>query len=286
MPNTTKLGKLKTFLYLNIGSLLIAVGIYFFKAPNGFASGGVSGISIILAKVAPYLSQSVYLLIMNVVLLIVGIFVLGRGCGVKTVYCTLALSLENLAFEYLLPLSAPLTDSPLLEMIYAVMLIGIGSAILFNCDASSGGTDIIALIIKKYTNMDVGKALLITDIFIAASTFVVYDVRTGLFSMFYLFTKVFVVDDIIESLNVCKAFTIITGKPEIIEEFVMNEMHHGATVYDAKGAFSGEDRKVIITVCKRMEAIKLRRKVKELDPHAFMIVTSSNEIIGKGFQSV
>lgn len=286
MENKTRLKTALNFLYLNIGSLLVAVGIYFFKAPNGFASGGVSGISIILAKLIPALPQSVYMLIINVGLLIIGALVLGRECGVKTVYCSLVLSLENLAFEYLVPISSPLTDSPLLELVYAVMLIGIGSAILFNCGASSGGTDIVALILKKYTHMNVGRALLATDVIIAASTFIIYDVRTGLFSMLCLFAKVFVVDDIIESLNVCKAFTIITTKPELVEEFVMKDMHHGATVYDAKGAFSGEDRKVIITVCRRIEAVRLRRKVKEIDPHAFMIISSSSEIIGKGFRSV
>lgn len=286
MENKTKLQIALNFLYLNIGSLLVAVGIYFFKAPNGFASGGVSGISIILAKLFPVLPQSVYMLGINVLLLIVGVLVLGRDCGLKTVYCSLVLSLENLAFEYLIPLNAPLTESPLLELVYAIMLIGIGSAILFNCGASSGGTDVVALVLKKFTNMNVGRALLATDIVIAASTFIVYDVRTGLFSILCLFAKVFVVDDIIESLNVCKAFTIITANPEPIEDFIMKDMHHGATVYDAKGAFSLEDRKVIITVCRRIEAVRLRRKVKEIDPHAFMIITSSSEIIGKGFRTV
>ena len=164
------------------------------------------------------------------------------------------------------------------------MLTGIGSAIIFKCKASSGGTDIVALVLKKYTSMNVAYALLLSDFFIAASTFFIYNVQVGLFSMLGLFAKVFVVDDIIDSINLCKAFTIITTKPDEIDEFITKQLHHGATMYDAKGVYTGEDRKVIITVCRRSEAIRLRKKVKEIDPHSFIIITKTSEILGKGFR--
>ena len=282
---------LKTWLFMNLGVLLMAVGIYFFKAPNGFATGGVSGVAIILANIFPVLTQSVYMMIINVLLLIVGVIVLGKECGILTIYCSLMLSLENWLFETLVPLSSPLTAYPLLELVYAVLLTGVGSAIIFKCKASSGGTDIVALVLKKYTSMNVGTALLCTDFLIAAMTFIRFgeqgisiDPQTGLFSLLGLFAKVFVVDDIIDSINLCKSFTIITVKPDEINDYILKEIKHGVTVISAHGAYTGENKTVLMTVCRRSEAIRLRKKVYEIDPGAFMIITKTSEIMGKGFR--
>lgn len=282
---------LKTWLFMNFGVLLMAIGIYFFKAPNGFATGGVSGVAIILANVFPVLTQSVYMMIINVLLLAVGILILGKECGILTIYCSLMLSLENWLFETLVPLSSPLTAYPLLELVYAVLLTGVGSAIIFKCKASSGGTDIVALVLKKYTSMNVGTALLCTDFLIAAMTFIRFgeqgisiDPQTGLFSLLGLFAKVFVVDDIIDSINLCKSFTIITVKPDEINDYILKEIKHGVTVMSAHGAYTGENKSVLMTVCKRSEAIKLRKKVYEIDPGAFMVITKTSEIMGKGFR--
>ena len=132
--------------------------------------------------------------------------------------------------------------------------------------------------------MNVGQALLLSDFIIAASTFIVYDVKTGLFSLLGLFAKVFVVDDILDSINMCKSFTIITTEPDLIDEYIIKELHHGATSYRATGAYTGEGKTVIITVCRRSEALRLRKKVKEIDPHSFIIITKTSEIMGKGFR--
>ena len=281
----------KTFAFMNFGILLMALGIYFFKTPNGFATGGVSGISIILANMLPVLSQATYMLIINIFLLIVGVIVLGKECGALTIYCSLMLSLETWVLELLVPLDGPLTIYPLMELVYAVLLTGIGSAVIFKCKASSGGTDIVALILKKYTSMNVGTALLCSDFLIAAVTFirftadgVVFDPKTGLFSMLGLFAKVFVVDDIIDSINMCKSFTIITTKPDEITTYIMQDMRHGVTTHPARGAYTGAEKTVIITVCRRSEAIKLRRHVLSVDPHAFIIINKTSEIMVKGFR--
>ena len=286
---------LKQFLAINLGVLMIAVGVYFFKAPNGFATGGVSGVSIILARLPISLSlgitQSMYMLVMNVILLILGVIMLGKKCGVLTIYCSLMLSIENLLFEALLPIEsinggATLSGSPLLELIYAIFLTGIGAAILFRNKASSGGTDIVALILKKYSSLNVSQSLLVPDFLIAASTFFVYDnVTVGLYAMLGLFAKVFVVDDILDSMNMCKAFTIITTKPTEIDEFILNDMKHSATTYKGEGVYTHEAKQIIVTVCKRSEAHRLRKKIKEIDPGAFIIITKTSEIMGKGFQT-
>ena len=285
------LSKFQKIIFINLGILLMALGIYFFKTPNGFATGGVSGLSLILANAIPIMSQASYMLILNVLLLILGFLVLGKECGMMTVYCSLMLSFETLIFEKIIPLEHTLTNYPLLELVYAILLTGIGSAILFKCKASSGGTDIVALVLKKHTSMNVGTALLCTDLLIVLATFIAFtndgivlSVQTGLFSLLGFFAKVFVVDDVIDSINLCKAFTIITTKPDQINEFIMRDIHHGATVYPAQGAYTGEDKTVIVTVCKRSEAIKLRKRVMEIDPHAFIVITKTSEIMGKGFR--
>lgn len=296
MKNKESFISLKHFLLINLGVLMLAAGVYFFKAPNGFATGGVSGIAILLAKLKISidlgLTQSIYMLVINVILLILGVIILGKKCGALTFYCSLMLSLENLLFELFIPIesisgAATLTNQPLLELVYAILLTGIGSAVLFRYGASSGGTDIVALILKKYTSLNVSTALLVTDALIAFSTFFVYQSATiGLYSMLGLFAKVFIIDDILDSLNLYKAFTIITSKPDEIDAYIVNDLHRGATIYSAKGVYTNDDKYIIITVCKRTEAIKLRAKVKAIDPSSFVIITKTSEITGKGFRDV
>lgn len=278
--------KAKYWLSLNLGIILLAFGVYFFKTPNGFATGGVSGLSIILFKVLPYLTQAEYMTIINLLLLFIGLAVLGKGCGVMTIYCSLLFSAETRLLELIVPLSGPLTNQPFLELIYAILLTGIGSAIIFNCDASSGGTDIVALILKKYSSLDVGKSLLISDSLIAASTFFVFGIQSCLFSVLGLFVKAFLIDNVIESINLCKSFTIITTKPDKISDYIMNTLHHGVTAYTGLGEFTHEPKTVLMTVCKRIDAAKLKNRIKEIDPDAFVIVTNSSEIIGRGFRGV
>ena len=286
------LPSLKTFLFMNFGILLLTIGIYFFKVPNGFATGGVSGIAIILSEIFPSLSTGLFMLVINIFLLIIGVIILGKQCGGLTIYASLTFSILTWLFEQIFPFTGTLTSYPLLELVYAILLTGVGSAILFKCKSSSGGTDIVALILKKYTHMNVGTALLCTDFLIAASTFIDFgakghigfDAQTGLFTMLGLFAKVFVVDDIIDSINMCKAFTIITTKPDEINAYIMQDIRHGVTTYPAKGAYTGADKTVIVTVCRRSEAIKLRRHVLAIDPQAFIIITKTSEIMGKGFR--
>lgn len=278
---------LNTILYwvlLNVGTLCVAVGVYFFKSTNHFATGGVSGISIILAKFVK-LKQSDLVMIINVALLIFGFIFLGKGCTLKTLYCSVVYSAENMLFEYLVPLDAPLTNQPVLELVYAMLLTGVGSAIIFNCGASSGGTDIVALILKKYTKLDTGKALLLTDFLIAASTFFVFDIQAGLYSILGLFSKAFIIDGVIESIGKSKYITVITQVPEVITKYITETMKRGCTQYEAHGGYSGEKKTIVITVCKRAEALKLKAKVKEIDPNSFVIITDANEILGKGFRS-
>ena len=167
-----------------------------------------------------------------------------------------------------------------------MLLTSIGSAMIFNTKGSSGGTDIIALIMKKYTSMDIGRSLLVSDFIVAASSFLVFNVKTGLFSLLGLFAKAFLVDTVIESLNTCKYFVVITTKRDEVSEYIIKEIHHGATVNEVVGEYTKETKFMIHTVCRRSEAVRLRSKIKQLDEKAFIIITTSSEIIGRGFRNV
>lgn len=285
-----KLSDVIYWVVLNIGTLILAAGVYLFKAPNNFATGGVSGLSIILAKFTvgiPWLGQTEIMTAINVLLLIIGFIFLGRGCGFKTAYCSLVYSGEMQLMKLIYPIEAghTITGDVFLEFVYAMLLTAAGSAIIFNCRASSGGTDIIALIIKKYTKIkNVGTALLITDFLIAASTFFIFGVKTGLFSMLGLFSKAFLVDGVIENIGKNKFVTIITTKPELITPFILEGIHRGYTSYKATGGYTGEEKTIIITVCKRGEALKLKMRIHAADASAFVILTDTNEIVGKGFR--
>lgn len=293
------LATVSDWVLINIGTLLIAAGVYFFKVPNNFATGGVSGISIILYRLFSHFAPTIITqanlnMAINLILLILGFIFLGKGCTFRTAYCAVVYSLENMLFEYLLPFAKneagqliPLTNQPLMELVYAMLLTGIGSAVIFNCHASSGGTDILALILKKHTTLDTGKALLITDFAIAFSTFFVTgNIQAGLFSILGLFSKAFIIDGVIESIGKSKCITIITTLPDEIGRYITENMKRDYTAYKAVGGYTGNEKTVIITVCKRGEAAKLKAKVKEFDPHAFTIITDANEILGKGFRMV
>ena len=282
------------WVFINLGTLLLAVGVYFFKAPNNFATGGVSGLSIILVPALqnlPFLKDvasteimTITNLVINTLLLLIGFIFLGKGCTFKTAYCSLVYSLEAWLLKFI-PVPLPLTNEKFLEFIIAMLTTGIGSAILFNCGASSGGTDIIALIIKKFAKVNIGIALTVADFIIACSSFFVFrSAEIGLYSILGLFVKSFLVDGIIESIGKNKFVTIISEHPDLITPFILEGIHRGYTAYKAKGGFSGAEKTIIITVCKRGEAIKLKAKINKADPNAFVILTNTTEIIGKGFK--
>ena len=277
---------LKKFLLVNLGVFLLTTGVYFFKLLNNFSTGGVSGISILLGNFVP-ISTASLMAVINVALLVVGYIFIGREFGFWTTYCSLMYSLETWILEKAYPMTAPFTDQPLLELVFAMMLPGLGSALLFYCNASSGGTDIVAMILKKYTSIsDIGKALFASDSIIALAACFLFGVETGMFSILGLFLKAFVVDSVIESINLCKFFSIVTSKPTEICDFIIKDLHHSSTVVDGEGAFSHQDKKVVLTAVRRGEAIRLRQRCKQIDPHCFMFITNTSEIIGKGFTSV
>ena len=277
---------IREWICITAGILIMSAGIYFFKFPNHFSTGGVTGIAIVLGHYIPSITPGTLVTIINVALLILGFAVLGRSFGIRTVYASLLMSGTLQLLEVICPLEAPMTSQPLVELMFAVGLPAVGSAILFNLDASSVGTDILAMILRKYTALNIGVALLCSDIIITVSACFAFGMETGLFSILGLIIKSLFMDLVLDNLKTKKCFQIITSDPEPIAEYITGTLHRGATRLQGEGAYTHEGKSVLLAVVSRHEAVQLRNYIRSIDPAAFMIITSSTEIIGKGFRGV
>lgn len=275
--------KSKDFFLLNLGTFLLTVGVYFFKFPNNFSTGGVTGLAVLAARLFPEISTGAFTTGANILLLIIGFIFIGRKFSAKTVYSSLMLSLGLSLLEVCCPLKMPLTNQPLLELLFGVGLPAFGSAILFNIDASAGGTDIVAMLMKRFTSMNIGRALLICDFIVAFSALFIFDIKTGLFSILGLVIKSLMVDSVIESINQHKYVHIICSNPDPICDYIVESLHRGATVCGAMGAYTHQHRYIIYTAMKRPQAMHLRRYVHQQEPGAFILITNTSEVIGKGF---
>ena len=268
---------------LTIATLIMVVGIYVFKFPNNFSFGGVTGIAVILAKVTS-ITPGTWTFLINMALLVLGFVMLGKSFGIKTVYVSVLMSVSLSAMEKLLPMSHPLTSQPVLELIFAIFLPAFASAILFNVGASGGGTDILSMVLKKYTTFNIGTALFIVDLLITVAACFLFDPQTGLFSFTGLMAKSLVIDGVIENINLCKYFTIICDDPVPICDFITKNLNRSATIFRAEGTYTHSEKTIILTVMKRSQAVMLRNYIHLNVPGAFMMITNSSEIIGKGFR--
>lgn len=276
------LREIQSYGMITMSMVLMVVGVYFFKFPNNFSFGGVTGFASVVSRMTGW-SAGDFTTAANMVLLLMGFFLVGKSFGVKTVYATLLMSVLLKAFEKAYPMHGPMTGEPLLELIFAILLPAVSSAILFHIGASSGGTDIIAMALKKYTSLPIGTVLLFVDALAVAASFFVFGPATGLFSTLGLMAKSLLIDRVIESMNRCKCFNIVCDNPEPICGYIIHELHRSATVYEAQGAFSHHKKAVIMTTMKGSQAVKLRNFIRGVEPEAFIQISNSSEIIGKGF---
>lgn len=277
--------KVRHFLMMTFSILLMATGTYFFKFTNNFTFGGITGLAVLAAKTG-LVSASDFNFITSMILLVIGLIVLGKRFAAKTAYCSILLSFSLSAMERIWPLTAPLTDEPMLELCFAIALPALGSAILFNIGASSGGTDIVAMILKKYSSFDIGRALMLSDAVITAAGFFVFDIKTGLYSLLGLAVRSFMIDNFIEGFNLSKYFNVVCDDPEPICDYIVNTLNRSASYFEAKGAYSGKNKYIVLTALNRVQAVRLRNFIKEQEPGAFILISNTSEIIGKGFHSV
>lgn len=276
---------LKEFGIITLGVIIMDIGIYVFKFPNYFSFGGASGLAVVLNQVLPISPSSINLII-NMVLLIAGFAILGKSFGLKTTYVTILSSILLNIMEHYFPMTGPLTNQTGLELIYAIALPAVAAAMLFHVNASGGGTDILAMILKKHTTLDISMALFLIDSIVVAAAFFVFDIKTGLYSICGLVTKTIFIDKTIERMKLCKCLTIVCSHPDPICQYINMDLHRSATIYEAKGAYTNEGKTVILSTLDYRQTVLLERFIKRVEPSAFVIVTKSSEILGRGFSKM
>ena len=278
---------LKSYLLITLGTVLMAVGVYFFEFTNNFSTGGTAGLAMVISNMTGFLTPSQLSTIFNVFLLIVGLIILGKDFTAKTIYCTLLFSGLLNVFEQLFPMTEPFTSQKTIELLIDMLLVSLGAALIFNEDGSSGGTDVVAMILKKYTRINVGKALLIVDSLVILLCFSAYGTEIGILSLFAIAIRALVVDGAIDNFNSSKFLMIITDKETEILHYIMVDLERGASIINnCVGAYTNNEKKIIISVVDKREAVKLKKKIKEIDPAAFVIVGTTNDIQGDGFKEI
>lgn len=275
--------KVKDFLLLFTGSVLVAIGTYFFLAPNKIAAGGISGIAIIINSIIPMLPIGGLMMCMEVILFLLGILVIGPFFGGKTIFCSFSISGIILIFEEVFPNINPISDDVLIQLIFGVLICGLGMGIVFNQNASTGGTDIIAKIINKYFNISIGNSLLAADIVITIAATSIFGINIGLYSILGVIINCTLIDKVIKALNTYKQVAIISSQGEEIKRYIMDILERSATIYYAKGAYNNNESEVITTILSRKQFIQLKDYIGSIDDRAFITINEVNEVVGEGF---
>ncbi|MCR4782738.1 MAG: YitT family protein [Lachnospiraceae bacterium] len=267
----------KDIITMTVATLIIATAVYFFLMPAHVAICSVSGLAIVLAQITP-LSVSTLTMIMNVVLLIIGFILCGHAFGAKTVYTSILLPIFLGMYEHLLPNFKSLNGSQAIDVVCFCLIISLGQSILFNMNASSGGLDIVAMILHKYFKLPLGTAMSGAGVVIAFSAILAYDTKTVILSLVGTYLNGLVLDHFLFNRNLKRRVCIVSPKLEEIRQFILHDLKSGATLYQAIGAYNLEKRDEIITIVDKIEYQKLMTFIKETDPDAFVTVYNVNEI--------
>lgn len=262
---------------LTVGVAIIAAAVYFFLVPSHASVSSISGLGIVLSNFIP-LPLSAITMILNVVLLIIGFFTCGREFGVKTVYTSVMLPLFLGVFEGIFPDFGSMTNSQELDVLCYILVVSVGLSILFNRNASSGGLDIVAKIMNKYLHMDLGKAMSLSGMCVALSAALVYDKKTVVLSVLGTYFNRLVLDHFIFDHNIKRRVCIITKKEEELRQFIIHDLHSGATIYESIGAYNMEKRNEIITIVDKGEYQKLMNYMNREDPKAFITVYTVSDM--------
>lgn len=262
---------------LTVGVAIIAAAVYFFLVPSHASVSSISGLGIVLSNFIP-LPLSAITMILNVVLLIIGFFTCGREFGVKTVYTSVMLPLFLGVFERIFPDFGSMTNSQELDVLCYILVVSVGLSILFNRNASSGGLDIVAKIMNKYLHMDLGKAMSLSGMCVALSAAIVYDKKTVVLSVLGTYFNGLVLDHFIFDHNIKRRVCIITKKEEELRQFIIHDLHSGATIYESIGAYNMEKRNEIITIVDKGEYQKLMNYMNREDPKAFITVYTVSDM--------
>ena len=262
---------------LTVAVAIIAAAVYFFLVPSHASVSSISGLGIVLSNFVP-LPLSAITMILNVVLLLIGFVTCGKEFGIKTVYTSIMLPLFLGLFEVLFPKAGSMTDSQELDVLCYILVVSVGLSILFNRNASSGGLDIVAKIMNKYLHMELGKAMSLSGMCVALSAALVYDKKTVVLSVLGTYFNGIILDHFIFDHNIKRRVCIITKKEEELRKFIINDLHSGATVYEAIGAYNGQKHNEIITIVDKSEYQKLMNYMNHEDPKAFITIYNVSDM--------
>lgn len=276
---------LEEYALITFGIILVALSVEYFFAPNNLAAGGVTGLAIVINALLPNLSVGTITLVLNIVLFVVAFWLIGGNFGGKTIFASLGLSVVMWIIEKFFNPFAITTDL-VIATTFGTLISAFGMAIVFNNNASTGGTDILAKILNKFFHINIGKSLLIVDILITFSAAFVFGLDTGFYAMLSVIILGIAVDRFIDGFNSSKEVTIISENYKEISEYILNDLSRGCTYLQGKGVYSGNDIKVIYSVLSRNEFIKLKEYIKEIDEKAFISVRESYEVLGEGFMKI
>jgi uncharacterized membrane-anchored protein YitT (DUF2179 family) len=276
--------KLKEYILITIGIIIVAVGLEFFFFPNKIASGGVAGLALVVQDVFK-LDAGPVMFVCNGILFVIGFILIGGSFGVKSVYAGFGVSIILSAIEKL-GLATAVTDNLMLATFFGSAVAAVGSAIVFSQGASTGGTSITAKLISKYFSMDIGKGLLISDSIVILLAMYAFGIELGLFGLLSVYLTSSLIDKFIDGFNSCKQVIIFTDQEEMVVNYIMKDVDRGCTVFNGKGGYTGESNCVIFTVLNRRQFIQLKQFMKSEDPNAFITVNEAQEVLGKGFGNI
>lgn len=268
---------IKEYALITVGTAIIAAAVYFFMIPGKLTPGSASAVALLLSNVIP-LPISVITLGLNASLLVIGFLLIGPEFGAKTVYTSLLMPLVMRIYEVAVPNMVSINQDPLLDMLCYVLVVSIGLAIVFNCNASSGGLDIVAKIMNKYLRMDMGKAMAASGMAVCVAALLVYDLKTVIISIIGTYFSGIVVDYFIFGMNIKRRVCILSSRHEEVLNFILHELHSGASLYQAMGAYDRVQRTEIVTIVDKQEYARLMDYIHRNDPKAFVTVYSVNEV--------
>ena len=272
---------IKEFALITIGIFLVAISVVYFFEPNNIAAGGITGLAIVINHYIPFISIGPLVLMMDDILFIVALIVLGAKFGAKTINSSFLLSTSMWIMQTFIPIN--ITNDLILATIFGTLISAVGMAIVFNANASTGGTDIIAKILNKFFHIEIGKSLLIVDFLVTLLGAVTFGINIGLYGLLAVIINGVVIDNIIAGFKTKSEITIISEKNKEISKFILDDLERGCTFIKGIGGFTGKDTSILYTVLDRNEFIKLKNKIKEIDKNAFITVGEVHEVMGEGF---
>lgn len=297
---------IKDYLIITGGLVIVALAIHLFMVPNKFVVGGISGLGIVLQNLlskvpnnykaitifgktislAFLFSLSGIMFILNTILYLLGFLLIGKTFGIRTVYSGYMLNFIYYLLEHFFPIKEPLMNDLLTQLIIMSAMSALGLSIVFKCNASTGGTDITGKILNKYFHIDLGKAVLISDVFITITAFSINGITSFIYGLFGIFLNGIFIDYLLQKFSESKEVVIISKEPDRIKDFIINVLDRSATIYEARGAYTNEEKEIIRTVLSKREFIKLKEFISTIDRKAFITVNNIHQTFGLGFTDI